>query len=124
MDIETINDIFFSCDMALDLWAKLARRWDLDSPICDNIFEWFDWIGTLQLSNKVKDYLEGVGGTLMWSIWSFRNRLIFFNTPPIKAVLWDFIVSQSYLWISSRNPKSKIGWVDWLRNPIVSITHM
>ncbi|GKB49550.1 RNA-directed DNA polymerase, eukaryota, reverse transcriptase zinc-binding domain protein [Tanacetum coccineum] len=123
MDIETINHIFFSCDMALDLWAKLARWWDLDIPICANIFEWLDWIGTSQLLNKVKDYLEGVGGTLMWSIWSFRNRLIFSNTPPIKAVLWDFIVSQSYLWISSRNPKSKISWVDWIRNPIVSITH-
>ncbi|GJV10221.1 ribonuclease H-like domain-containing protein [Tanacetum coccineum] len=110
---------------SLQHWeAKLARWWDLDIPICANIFECFDWIGTLQLSNKVKDYLEGVGGTLMWSIWSFRNRLIFSNTPPIKAVLWDFIVSQLYLWISSRNPKSKISWVDWLRNPIVSITHM
>ncbi|GJW85507.1 RNA-directed DNA polymerase, eukaryota, reverse transcriptase zinc-binding domain protein [Tanacetum coccineum] len=63
MDIEMINHIFFSCDMALDLWAKLARWWDLDIPICANIFKWFDWIGTLQLSNKVKDYLEGVGGT-------------------------------------------------------------
>ncbi|GKB74977.1 putative RNA-directed DNA polymerase, eukaryota, reverse transcriptase zinc-binding domain protein [Tanacetum coccineum] len=63
MDIEMINHIFFSCDMALDLWAKLARWWDLDISICANIFKWFDWIGTLQLSNKVKDYLEGVGGT-------------------------------------------------------------
>ncbi|GKC76961.1 hypothetical protein Tco_1127735, partial [Tanacetum coccineum] len=44
MDIETINHIFFSCDMALDLWAKLARWWDLDIPICTNIFEWIiDW---------------------------------------------------------------------------------
>ncbi|GJV05622.1 zinc finger, CCHC-type containing protein, partial [Tanacetum coccineum] len=89
---------------------RRARWWDLDIPIFANIFEWLDWIGTSQLLNRVKDYLEGVGGTLMWSIWSFRNRLIFSNTPPIKAVLWDFIVSQSYLWISSRNPKSKISW--------------
>ncbi|GJY15782.1 RNA-directed DNA polymerase, eukaryota, reverse transcriptase zinc-binding domain protein [Tanacetum coccineum] len=87
MDIETINHIFFSCDVALDLWAKLARWWDFDIPICANIFEWFDWIGTLQLSNKLKDYLEGVGGTLMWSIWSFRNRLIFSNTSLIMVML-------------------------------------
>nr|GEV58519.1 RNA-directed DNA polymerase, eukaryota, reverse transcriptase zinc-binding domain protein [Tanacetum cinerariifolium] len=92
-DVETINYIFFSYYMALELWAKLARWWDLYIPICANYFEWIKWLDSLQLLNKVKAVLEGVGGTLMWSIWSFRNCLHFFNSPPRKAVLWDSIVS-------------------------------
>ncbi|GJT36740.1 putative RNA-directed DNA polymerase, eukaryota, reverse transcriptase zinc-binding domain protein [Tanacetum coccineum] len=108
--------------LSYSTWGGDSRLWTLDLWVL--LFASIGIWSTPTLSNKVKDYLEGVGGTLMWSIWSFINRLIIFNTPPIKAVLWDFIVSQSYLWISSRNPKSKIGWVDWLRNPIVSITHM
>nr|GEV32532.1 RNA-directed DNA polymerase, eukaryota, reverse transcriptase zinc-binding domain protein [Tanacetum cinerariifolium] len=92
-DVETINHIFFSCYMALELWAKLARWWDLDIPICANYFEWIEWLDSLQLLNKVKAVLEGVVGTLMWSIWSFRNCLLFSNSPPRKAVLWDSIVS-------------------------------
>ena len=104
-DVETVNHVFFSCDMALDLWAMLAWWWELDIPVCANIMEWFEWLGSLQVSNKVKSIIEGVGRTLMWSIWSFRNRLIFSNTPPKKVVFWESIVSQSYLWISYRNPK-------------------
>ncbi|GJZ83465.1 RNA-directed DNA polymerase, eukaryota, reverse transcriptase zinc-binding domain protein [Tanacetum coccineum] len=124
LDVETINHIFFSCDMALDLWAKLARWSDLDIPMCANISDWFGWIDSLHMSNRVKSSLEGVGRTLMWFIWNYKNRLIFSNSPHKKALLWDSIVSQSYLWISSRNPKFCIIWVDWLRNPIYFIALM
>ncbi|GKD79807.1 RNA-directed DNA polymerase, eukaryota, reverse transcriptase zinc-binding domain protein [Tanacetum coccineum] len=120
-DVETINHVFFSCVMALDMWAMLARWWELDIPVCANIMEWFEWLGSLHVSYKAKSILEGVGATLIWSIWSFRNRLIFSNPPPKKAVLLDSIVSQSYFWISTRNPKFSINWVDWLCKHIDSI---
>ncbi|GJV99092.1 hypothetical protein Tco_1554344 [Tanacetum coccineum] len=41
----------------------------------------------------------------------FRNRLIFSSPPPKNAMLWDSIISQSFLWISSRNPKLKFSCV-------------
>nr|GEV76085.1 probable LRR receptor-like serine/threonine-protein kinase At1g63430 [Tanacetum cinerariifolium] len=66
VDVETINHIFFSCDMAFVLWAKLARWWSLDIPICTIFLEWLEWIGSLHLPKKVKDILEGVGGILMY----------------------------------------------------------
>ena len=82
--------------MALGLWAKLARWWHLHIPMCANILEWYKWIDSLHMPNRVKSSLEGVGGLLMWSIWNYRNRLIFSNSPPMKALLWDNIVSQSF----------------------------
>ncbi|GJR51855.1 RNA-directed DNA polymerase, eukaryota, reverse transcriptase zinc-binding domain protein [Tanacetum coccineum] len=93
-DVETVNHIFLSCDMAKDLWALLARWRELDIPICANISKWFAWLDSLHVTNKVRLILEGVGGTLLWSIWSFRNRSIFYSPPPKKAMLWDSIVSQ------------------------------
>ncbi|GJZ22800.1 RNA-directed DNA polymerase, eukaryota, reverse transcriptase zinc-binding domain protein [Tanacetum coccineum] len=123
-DVETINHIFFSCNMAMDLWAKFARWWELVIPICTNISEWFDWLGSLHVSSKTKSIIEGVGGTLLWSIWNFRNRVIFSDPPPKKAVLWDTIVSQSFLLISSRNLKISLTWVDWLCKPIDSIVFL
>ncbi|GJZ52472.1 RNA-directed DNA polymerase, eukaryota, reverse transcriptase zinc-binding domain protein [Tanacetum coccineum] len=38
-DVETANHIFFNCDMAKDLWALLARWWELHIPFCENISE-------------------------------------------------------------------------------------
>ncbi|GJY08162.1 transcription elongation factor TFIIS-like protein [Tanacetum coccineum] len=107
-DVETVNHIFFNCGMAKDLWALLAKWWELDIPICANISEWYDWLDSLSVSSKVCLFLEGAGGgggTLLWTIWNYRNHLLFSSSPPKKSVLWDSIVSQSFLWISSRNPK-------------------
>nr|GEX64210.1 RNA-directed DNA polymerase, eukaryota [Tanacetum cinerariifolium] len=109
-DVKTVKHIFFSCEMAKDLWALTARWWELDIPICSNILEWCLWIDSLHLYSKAKSLLEEVGGKLMWSMWRFRNQLVFSIPPPKKTVLWDFIVSQYFLWISSRNPKFNLSW--------------
>ncbi|GJT76979.1 RNA-directed DNA polymerase, eukaryota, reverse transcriptase zinc-binding domain protein [Tanacetum coccineum] len=108
-DVESVNHIFFSCEMAKALWDLFAKWWELDIPFCDNISDWFTWFDSLKVSNKVRSFIEGVGGTLMWSIWNYRNHFVFSSSPPKKALLWDSIVSQSFLWISSRNPKNVVG---------------
>ncbi|GJV21223.1 nucleotide-binding alpha-beta plait domain-containing protein [Tanacetum coccineum] len=86
-DVETANHTFFNCDMAKDLWALLARWWELDIPFCENISEWFTWLDSSSLSTKARLILDGVGGTLLWSIWSFRNRLVF---PILLPRRWFF----------------------------------
>ncbi|GJS68653.1 RNA-directed DNA polymerase, eukaryota, reverse transcriptase zinc-binding domain protein [Tanacetum coccineum] len=119
-DIETVNHIFFNCGMAQDLWALLAKWWELDFPLCANITEWYDWLDSSPVPSKARLVLEGVGGTLLWSIWIYRNHLLFTSPPPKKSVLWDSIVSKSFLWISSRNPKFKCSWVCWLQNNLLA----
>nr|GEX44231.1 RNA-directed DNA polymerase, eukaryota, reverse transcriptase zinc-binding domain protein [Tanacetum cinerariifolium] len=123
-DIETVNHTFVNCVTAKDLLALLARWWELDIPFCENISEWFSWLDSSSLSSKARLFLDGVGGTLLWFIWSFRNRLIFSNSLPKKMLLWDSIVSQLFLWISSRNPKFKFSWVGWLKNPLETIASL
>nr|GEV24337.1 RNA-directed DNA polymerase, eukaryota [Tanacetum cinerariifolium] len=91
-DLEMVNHFFFSCDMAKDLWALLARWWELDIPFCLNISDWFAWLDSLSISHKARAFLEGVEEILLWHILNFRNRLVFSNSPPKKALLWDSIV--------------------------------
>ncbi|GJW79628.1 RNA-directed DNA polymerase, eukaryota [Tanacetum coccineum] len=67
-DLETVNHTFFNCGLAKELWPLLAKWWDLDIPMCGNIAEWHAWIGDLHASSKVRLAIEGVGGTLLWSI--------------------------------------------------------
>ncbi|GKD15026.1 RNA-directed DNA polymerase, eukaryota, reverse transcriptase zinc-binding domain protein, partial [Tanacetum coccineum] len=123
-DVETINHLFFTCEMARVLWANLACWWDLDVPFCSSFSDWICWLDSSHLSAKGKLFLDGVGGTVLWTIWNYRNRLIFSVDPPKKASLWDFIVSQSFLWISSRNPKFSFSWLGWIQYPLVSIVNM
>nr|GFA20830.1 RNA-directed DNA polymerase, eukaryota [Tanacetum cinerariifolium] len=106
-DFETVNHIFFSCELASVLWGKFASWWDLDIPVCANVEDWFGWIDFLHRSSKSKAIIKGAGGTLLWCIWKFRNELLFSRIPPKKSTLWDMILSISFLWISSRNPNYK-----------------
>nr|GEU68392.1 hypothetical protein [Tanacetum cinerariifolium] len=110
-DVETVNHLFFTCDMASQLWVMLANWWAIDIPLCTNLKDWFIWLDSSSISFKVRIFLEGVGGVLLWSIWCFRNQLVFPIHPPKKAMIWDYVVSQSFLWISSRSPKVKISWL-------------
>ena len=123
-DVETANHIFFTCEMASTLWSMLAKWWEVDIPLCANMEDWIVWLDSSHFSKKVRVFLEGVGGVLLWCIWSFRNGLVFSTSSPKKSLLWDRVVSQSFLWISSRNPNFKFSWVGWLQNPIATISSL
>ncbi|GJV35623.1 RNA-directed DNA polymerase, eukaryota [Tanacetum coccineum] len=57
-DVETVNHIFFSCEMAKDLWSLLARSWELDIPYYANITEWFSWLDSLSITLYALLFLE------------------------------------------------------------------
>nr|GEV62280.1 hypothetical protein [Tanacetum cinerariifolium] len=103
-DVETVNHIFFTCDLAKVLWALLAKWWELDVPFCASISDCLSWLDSSSISSKARVFLDSVRAALMWFLWSFRNRLLFSTPPPKKSLIWDSIVSYSFLWISSRNP--------------------
>ncbi|GKB49075.1 RNA-directed DNA polymerase, eukaryota, reverse transcriptase zinc-binding domain protein [Tanacetum coccineum] len=51
-DIENVNHIFFSCNMAKDLLSLFAKWWEIDIPVCVNISEWFNWLDDIRISLK------------------------------------------------------------------------
>nr|GEV87829.1 RNA-directed DNA polymerase, eukaryota [Tanacetum cinerariifolium] len=61
-DVESVNHLFFTCELAKALWDLLAKLWELDIPICANILEWYAWLDSLNVPSKVSTFLEGVGG--------------------------------------------------------------
>ncbi|GJR59107.1 RNA-directed DNA polymerase, eukaryota, reverse transcriptase zinc-binding domain protein [Tanacetum coccineum] len=67
-DVETSNDLFFSCEMVVDLWVLVARWWELDISVMSSVLEWVAWIDSARLPSKVKNCLDAVALMLMWSI--------------------------------------------------------
>ena len=120
-DLETVNHLFFSCNMAMTLWVNISKWWDIDIPVCSNMQEWVIWLDGVRLRLGVKRCLEVVCLTTMWLIWGYRNKLLFDSVKPMKGHIWDSIQVYSYFWIDSRVSKFKVSWVDWLYNPVVAI---
>nr|GEU80058.1 RNA-directed DNA polymerase, eukaryota, reverse transcriptase zinc-binding domain protein [Tanacetum cinerariifolium] len=59
LDVETVNHLFFNCDMAKDLWALVAKWWELDVPLCSNISDWYSWLDGVRLTSMSRSILEG-----------------------------------------------------------------
>ncbi|KAL4572515.1 hypothetical protein LXL04_019294 [Taraxacum kok-saghyz] len=84
-DVETVNHVFFTCDMALDLWGMVARWWQVDIPVLSSMSEWIAWIDSVRLRSAVRRCLDAVGLVVLWSIWMFGNKVVF-NQVKSKLV--------------------------------------
>ncbi|GJU28356.1 hypothetical protein Tco_1166977 [Tanacetum coccineum] len=88
----------------MSLWARICRWWNLSWTPLGSYADWLNWFNSIRLSSKVKDLLEGVLYITWWSVWMFRNQLLFSSKAPRKDVIFDDIVSRSFTWCLSRFP--------------------
>ncbi|GJR98227.1 RNA-directed DNA polymerase, eukaryota, reverse transcriptase zinc-binding domain protein [Tanacetum coccineum] len=66
--VENVDHLFFSCEMAHDLWGLMARWCNLDIPEVSNITEWFSWLDDAHVSKSARVILEGIASTMLWFI--------------------------------------------------------
>ncbi|GJY32359.1 RNA-directed DNA polymerase, eukaryota [Tanacetum coccineum] len=116
MTAETTSHILFNCPMAKDIYKKIASWWDVNMLEVYSYDDWCVWFKSLRIQAKLKTYLEGVFFVTWWTIWTFRNKLIFGSSPQSKDHIVDDIVARSFSWCRSRC-NSIFSWVDWLKNP-------
>nr|GEV96468.1 RNA-directed DNA polymerase, eukaryota [Tanacetum cinerariifolium] len=106
---EDSSHLFFKCELAAVIFRMICRWWDITLPQISSYDEWLFWFKEIRLDPKRKLMLEGVFYISWWSIWSFRNRLLFEAVNPRKDTLFDDIVSRSYLWCHARC-RSLFSW--------------
>ncbi|GJS89128.1 RNA-directed DNA polymerase, eukaryota [Tanacetum coccineum] len=99
---EDINHVLFRCELAQIIVRRICRWWELDWQGLMSFSDWQCWFSSIRLPSKVKNMLEGVFCVAWWSIWGLRNRTIFNETHPRRSVIFDDIVSYSFIWCSSR----------------------
>ncbi|GKF23185.1 RNA-directed DNA polymerase, eukaryota, partial [Tanacetum coccineum] len=106
---EDSSHLFFSCELAVEVSRLVCRWWDMTWPHISSYEEWLSWLKDIQLDSNRKLLLEGVFYTAWWSIWRFRNCVLFEAKNPRKDVHFDDIVSRAYLWCHARC-SSSFSW--------------
>ncbi|GKA00995.1 RNA-directed DNA polymerase, eukaryota, reverse transcriptase zinc-binding domain protein [Tanacetum coccineum] len=114
--IETVNHLFFSCDLAKRISHLIARWWDVPHVDIDSYDNWRIWIDTIKLPKKNKNMLEGVFYVTWWLFWNFRNKKMFEGKIKLKANIFDEIICKSYYWYRYRC-KKLFSRDDWIKNP-------
>ncbi|GKC71474.1 hypothetical protein Tco_1117357, partial [Tanacetum coccineum] len=85
---EEVAHVFFCCSLARDLTRLICRWWNLDEHLFSSYAEWLSWFNSLRLGSKLKAILEGVFYITWWSVWNFRNHLLFASTKPRKESIF------------------------------------
>ncbi|GJV34981.1 RNA-directed DNA polymerase, eukaryota [Tanacetum coccineum] len=88
---EDIFHVLFRCDIAMLVFRKICRWWDLDWQDLMSFSEWNTWFSSIRLSSRIKLMLEGVFYVAWWHLWVYRNQLIFAETSPRRSVIFDDI---------------------------------
>ncbi|GJV65858.1 RNA-directed DNA polymerase, eukaryota [Tanacetum coccineum] len=113
---EDTSHLFFNCALAIDVTRLVCRWWDLVWTPLGSYSEWLSWFKSIRLGSKIKGLLEGVFYVTWWSLWNFRNTLLFADQSPRKDVIFDDIVTRSFTWCLARS-NSSFSWDSWLQHP-------
>nr|GEX02625.1 RNA-directed DNA polymerase, eukaryota [Tanacetum cinerariifolium] len=99
---EDSSHLFFGCSMAKEVFKLVCRWWQVDFHSLNSYDGWLDWFKAIRLGNKSKEVLEGVFYVSWWSIWNFRNQLLFAVKKPRKDAIFDDIIFRSFTWTYGR----------------------
>ncbi|GKC38147.1 RNA-directed DNA polymerase, eukaryota, reverse transcriptase zinc-binding domain protein [Tanacetum coccineum] len=76
-DVETEDHLFVSCKIAADTWKESTKWWKIPY---DSSFDLNDVIhmgDNTIISPKLVKFLDVVVQTTIWTIWKFRNNMVF-----------------------------------------------
>ncbi|GJU08415.1 RNA-directed DNA polymerase, eukaryota [Tanacetum coccineum] len=105
--LEDTSHLFFNCSLARDVTRLLCRWWNLGVQSFSSYAEWLVWFNSVRLASNLKVILEGVFYVTWWSLWNFRNQLLFASKKPRKESIFDDIVLRSFCWCKARATSSK-----------------
>ncbi|GKA48149.1 RNA-directed DNA polymerase, eukaryota [Tanacetum coccineum] len=114
--LEDTSHLFFNCSLARDVTRLLCRWWNLGVQSFSSYAEWLVWFNSVRLASNLKVILEGVFYVTWWSLWNFRNQLLFVSKKPRKESIFDDIVLRSFCWCKARG-SSKLRWDSWIQHP-------
>jgi len=121
---ETGDHIVMCCSMAKEIWSLVERWWSISIPIMHSVNEIFIWLDNVKISLKCKQALKVVVTAVAWTIWDYRNKTIFDTKKPRRSLLFDAIVSYSFLWYCNRSNSPALSWIGFLSNPVIAINSL
>nr|GEV98153.1 RNA-directed DNA polymerase, eukaryota, reverse transcriptase zinc-binding domain protein [Tanacetum cinerariifolium] len=116
MELESRDHLVFRCSMALDLYSLFSGWWNIQFPSFHNFAVWEVWLASIRLNKNQKLVLEASFSSLWWHIWIFRNAFLFSERKPLKGLIFDNFVSQTFNWPAGIWGQGHVGSVSEVWN--------
>ncbi|GKV36541.1 hypothetical protein SLEP1_g44662 [Rubroshorea leprosula] len=113
---ETASHLFFTCDATWAIWHAAYAWWGLQAVLtCEGWKHLQQHMGMVR-NKKVKESWYVIWFTIIWSIWLWRNQLIFKEGNDTPAMVLDLIKMRSLYWIRAKQ-NTELAKELWLVNP-------
>ncbi|XP_071718048.1 uncharacterized protein [Rutidosis leptorrhynchoides] len=119
--LEDSAHIFFTCPTAVQVWNFITSWTGILMPRWYNGLELRNWLASASPNPKSSLILHCICLAALWSIWRFRNDVVFNSGLFKKSHILDHIVVSSFDWLFSRAKVAKIDWNVWLQFPLNSL---
>ncbi|GJY87219.1 RNA-directed DNA polymerase, eukaryota, partial [Tanacetum coccineum] len=90
---ESTEHLFSSCPDLCHLWHKIAGWWGVTTPTEMTVKSLVTWADDIALDVGSKHVFDAVIMAAFWTIWSFRNKLLFGTSKPRKDDIFDGLIS-------------------------------
>nr|GEW67565.1 RNA-directed DNA polymerase, eukaryota [Tanacetum cinerariifolium] len=95
--VESSEHLFFRCNLTIQIAHKISLWWNVNFEDVNSYDEWSTCMVSLRLAAKSKLMFEGVFYVMWWIIWIYRNKLLFEDKVPLKAIIFDNVVSNFFI---------------------------
>ncbi|GJS84774.1 RNA-directed DNA polymerase, eukaryota, reverse transcriptase zinc-binding domain protein [Tanacetum coccineum] len=115
--IETEDHIFVHCKVAKELWSDVLKWWRIPNVSFPFLQDLVHLADHTPLGEKFTKFFDVVVQTTIWSIWRYRNNVIFSAKKPSKNLIFNDIKMHSFNWIVSRGRKVSLNRIMWFDHP-------
>ncbi|GJV28085.1 zinc finger, CCHC-type containing protein [Tanacetum coccineum] len=98
----------------IDILGELIAEVALNDLVLEDLVHLADHT---PLGEKFTKFFDVVVQTTIWSIWRYRNNVIFSAKKPSKDLIFNDIKMYSFNWIVSRGRKVSLNRIMWFDHP-------
>ncbi|GKA26803.1 RNA-directed DNA polymerase, eukaryota, reverse transcriptase zinc-binding domain protein [Tanacetum coccineum] len=100
--IEKEDHIFVYCKITKELWLDVLKWWGIPNVSFLILQDLVHLVDHIPLGEKFTKFFDVVVQTTIWSIWRYRNNVIFSSKKPSKDLIFNDIKMYSFNWIVNR----------------------
>ncbi|GJZ47554.1 RNA-directed DNA polymerase, eukaryota [Tanacetum coccineum] len=90
--VENTLHRFLGCDLAQEVWLKIARWGGLDWPSVTSLDDLFVWVDSHPNSRNQKRCLKSITYASLWILWRHRNTVLFKDKPVRRSEILCFLL--------------------------------
>ncbi|XVF78436.1 hypothetical protein PTKIN_Ptkin14bG0132900 [Pterospermum kingtungense] len=116
-ETETVDHLFFHCLPSWYVWTYWSRLWGVSWVCnCNGRLFFQEWIHLLPDSSRNKLWLMSFG-VIVWTIWLFRNDMVFKNKQMDLLKIIDLIKYRLAIWAKAKWPHLQLTVMDFIISP-------